>query len=80
MKTPGVAEIGNHDMEAQKNNTFCAMDYYWLLTGWPLMGDPYCYNAVAAIAVIVFHFTQNACHHRREWSAAKFPSECMALL
>jgi hypothetical protein len=26
-------------MEAQKN-TSCAMDYYLLLTGWPLMGDP----------------------------------------
>ena len=24
--------------------------------------------------------SSNACHHRREWSAAEFPSECMALL
>ena len=25
-------------------------------------------------------FLANVCHHRREWSAAEFPSECMALL
>jgi len=27
-------------MEVQKT-IFCTIDYYLLLTGWPLMGDPY---------------------------------------
>jgi hypothetical protein len=27
-------------MEVQKS-VFCAINYYLLLTGWPLMGDPY---------------------------------------
>jgi hypothetical protein len=37
MKTPGTANNGNQMYKYAKN--FCAMDYYWLLTWLPLMGD-----------------------------------------